>query len=274
MSEITATSALKPLLKFPFQGPDWRNRFLIGSAVTLAGFFVPLLPAIFVSGYTVAIMRRAIQGQDLELPAWNDWGKLGVDGLRLAVVSLAYTLPGILVLSGGWVLYMIASFAFPLLMSGAGGRGNDGMVMLGVLAMFGSLAILLLSMFLGFILILLALIPLPAAMAHFVAQDKVAAGFRVREWWPLLRANRSGYFAAWVVVFGLITILNFAIALAYYSVVLCCLIPFLAAPVSFYVSAIALALFGQTYRESRTLALPPVPTGGIEGGRHQASVES
>jgi hypothetical protein len=253
MPETAATSALKPLLKFPFQGPDWRNRFLIGTAVTLAGFFVPLLPMIFVYGYTVAIMRRAIQGQDLELPAWDNWGKLGLDGLRLLAVSLVYTLPGILVLAAGWFLYMITSFAFPLLMSGASGRGGEGMAALGVLAMLGSLAIFLLSLFLGFILILLALIPLPAAMAHFVAQDRVAAGFRVREWWPLLRANRSGYFAAWVVVFGLITLLNFAIALAYYSVVLCCLIPFLAAPISFYVSAVALALFGQTYRESQAM---------------------
>jgi hypothetical protein len=202
-------------------------------------------------GYTVSIMRRAIQGQDLELPAWDNWGKLGLDGLRLLAVSLVYTLPGILVLAAGWFLYMITSFAFPLLMSGASSRGGEGMAALGVLAMLGSMAIFLLSLFLGFILILLALIPLPAAMAHFVAQDRVAAGFRVREWWPLLRANRSGYFAAWVVVFGLITILNFAIALAYYSVILCCLIPFLAAPISFYVSAVALALLGQTYREAR-----------------------
>jgi hypothetical protein len=127
MPEIAATSALKPLLKFPFQGSDWRNRFLIGTAVTLAGFFVPLLPMIFVYGYTVAIMRRAIQGQDLELPTWNDWGKLGLDGLRLAVVSLVYTLPGIFVLIAGWFLYMITSFAFPLLMSGASGRGGEGM---------------------------------------------------------------------------------------------------------------------------------------------------
>jgi hypothetical protein len=253
MSEIAATSALKPLLKFPFQGPDWRNRFLLGTALTLAGFFIPLLPLVFVYGYTAAIMRQTIQGQELELPAWGDWGKLGLDGLRLAVVSLAYTLPGILVLSAGWFLYMIASFAFPLLMSGAGSRGGEGMAALAALAMFGSVAIFLLSLFLGFILILLALIPLPAAMAHFVAQDKVAAAFRVREWWPLLKANRSGYFAAWVVVFGLITILNFAVVLAYYSIVLCCLIPFLAAPVSFYVSVVALAMFGQTYRESQAL---------------------
>ncbi len=56
MPDIAATSALKPLLKVPFQGPDWRNRFLIGSALLLAGFFVPLLPSIFVGGYTVAIM--------------------------------------------------------------------------------------------------------------------------------------------------------------------------------------------------------------------------
>ncbi len=253
MPEIAATSALKPLLTFPFRGPDWRNRFLIGSALILAGFFIPLLPTIFVSGYTVVIMRRAIQGQDLELPAWSDWGKLGVDGLRLTVVSLAYTLPGILIMSGGFLLYMIASFIFPALMSGAGGHGNDGTVMLAVFAMLGSMAIFFFSLFLGFILILLALIPLPAAMAHFAAQDKVAAGFRVREWWPLLKANRSGYFAAWVVLFGLITILNFVVALAYYSIVLCCLIPILAAPLGFYISAIALALFGQTYRESQAL---------------------
>jgi hypothetical protein len=261
MPEITATSTLKPLLKFPFQGPDWRNRLLIGTAVTLAGFFVPLLPMVFVYGYTVAVMRQAIQGQGLELPAWDDWGKLGLDGLRLLVVGLAYTLPGILVLSAGWFLYMVTSFAFPLLMSNAGGQGGGGMAALAVLALFGSLAILMLSMTLGFILILLALIPLPAAMAHFAAQDKVAAAFRVREWWPLLRANRSGYFAAWVVVFGLITILNFAVALAYYSVVLCCLIPFLAAPAAFYISVVALALFGQTYRESRTI-VSSLPLGG------------
>ena len=257
MPETAATSALKPLLKFPFQGPDWRNRFLIGTALTLAAFFIPLLPMIFVYGYTVAIVRRAIQGQDLELPAWDDWGKLGLDGLRLLVVSLAYTLPGILVLVAGWFLYMVTSIFAPLMMS-SGGRGNEGLAVLGVLAMFGSLAILMLSMALGFLLIVLALIPLPAAMAHFVAHDKVAAGFRVREWWPLLRANRMGYFAAWVIVFGLITILNFAVALAYYSVVLCCLIPFLAAPAAFYISVVALALFGQTYRESR--ALLPEPT--------------
>jgi hypothetical protein len=253
MSEATTLTPLKALLKFPLQGPDWRNRFLIGTAVTLAGFLVPLLPMIFVYGYTVWIMRRAIQGQDLELPAWDDWGKLGLDGLRLLAVGLAYTLPGILVLAAGWTLYMVTSFSFPLLMSGASSRGSEGLAALVVMAMLGSLAILMLSMFLGFILILLALIPLPAAMAHFVAQDKVAAAFRVREWWPLVRINRSGYFAAWVVVFGLITILNFAIALAYYSVVLCCLIPFLAAPVSFYVSSVALALFGQTYRESQAM---------------------
>ena len=255
MSEAIALTPLKALLKFPFQGPDWRNRFLTGTAVTLAGFFVPLLPTIFVSGYTVRIMRRAIQGQDLEPLPWDDWGKLGVDGLRLLVVSLVYTLPGILVLTAGWFLYMISSFSFPLLMSGAGGRGNEGLAML---VMFGGMAILMLSMFLGFALILVCLIPLPAAMAHFVAQDKVAAAFRVREWWPLLRANRSGYFAAWVVIFGLITLLNFVITLAYYSVVLCCLIPFLAAPVGFYVSLVALALFGQTYRESVEMAGPAV----------------
>jgi len=45
-------------------------------------------------------------------------------------------------------------------------------------------------------------------------------------------------------------ILYTVLMIAYYTVVLCCFIPFLAAPIGFYLSLIGAALFGQTYRES------------------------
>ncbi len=254
MPETVAVTPLKTLFKFPFQGPNWRNNFIIGAALTLANFILPLLPSIFVYGYALQIMRRTIEGQELELPPWDDWGKLAVDGLRLMLVGLVYLLPGILVLLGGVTLYFLVIFSWPLLASAAE-RGGDGQVALLLsISLLGSMAIMMLSMLIGSLLILLGLIPLPVATAHFAFQDKVAAAFRVREWWPLLRANKLGYFAAWVVVFGLMSILYFAFAMSYYTLILCCLIPLLAAPASFYLSIIAAALFGQTYRESMTVA--------------------
>jgi hypothetical protein len=253
MPETVAITPLKTLFKFPFQGSNWRNNFIIGAALTLANSILPLVPMIFVYGYALQIMRRTIEGQDLELPPWDDWGKLAVDGLRLMLVGLVYLLPGILVLLGGFTLYFASIFSWPLLASAAE-RGGDGQVALLLsISIFGSIAIMMLSMLLGSLLILLGLIPLPVVTAHLALQDKVAAAFRVREWWPLLRANKLGYFAAWVVVFGLMSILYFAFAMAYYTLVLCCLIPLLAAPVSFYVTLIGAALFGQTYRESMAM---------------------
>jgi hypothetical protein len=253
MPETVAITPLKTLFKFPFQGSNWRNNFIIGAALTLANSILPLVPMIFVYGYALQIMRRTIEGQDLELPPWDDWGKLAVDGLRLMLVGLVYLLPGILVLLGGFTLYFASIFSWPLLASAAE-RGGDGQVALLLsISIFGSIAIMMLSMLLGSLLILLGLIPLPVVTAHLALQDKVAAAFRVREWWPLLRANKLGYFAAWVVVFGLMSILYFAFAMAYYTLVLCCLIPLLAAPVSFYVTLIGAVLFGQTYRESMAM---------------------
>jgi hypothetical protein len=254
MPEPVAITPLKTLFNFPFQGPNWRNNFIIGAALTLANSIVPLVPMIFVCGYALQIMRRTIEGQELELPPWDDWGKLALDGLRLMLVGLVYLLPGILVLMVGVALYFASIFSWPLLASTAE-RGSDGQVALLLsISVLGSMAIMMLSMLLGWLLILLGLIPLPVATAHFTVRDQVAAAFRIREWWPLLRVNRLGYFAAWVVVFGLMAILYFAFAMAYYTLILCCLIPLLAAPVNFYLSVIAAALFGQTYRESMTVA--------------------
>ncbi len=253
MPETVAITPLKTLFKFPFQGPNWRNNFIIGAALTLANSIVPLVPLIFVYGYALQIMRRTVDGQDLELPPWDDWGKLAVDGLRLMLVGLLYLLPGILVLLVGVALYFASIFSWPLL-ADAAERGGDGQIALLLLIGFlGSMAIMMLSMLLGSLLILLGLIPLPLATAHFAVRDQVTAAFRIREWWPLLRANKLGYFAAWVVVFGLMSISYFAFAMAYYTLILCCLIPLLAAPANFYLSVIAAAMFGQTYRESITV---------------------
>jgi hypothetical protein len=243
MEEMTTMASLREVFAFPLRGPDWRQRFIIGSAILIAGFFIPILPLIFVCGYVVALMRQAIQGDDLVLPRWGDWGKLASDGLRAMVAGFVYLLPGLLIAFVGFALYFAASFAMPFAIE----AGDD---ILWPLLFFGGFAIMFLTMFLGTVVTVLGAIPLPIATAHLVAEDDLAAAFRLRQWWPLLRANPLGVFIAWVVVAGLMGIFYLVIMLLYYTLVLCCAAPLLAGPIGFYVLLVAAALFGRTYRES------------------------
>jgi len=251
MSEATTTTSLKATFRFPFQSPKWQSHFIIGTALIWAGFLIPIVPGIFVYGYILRVMRGSVDRDDLVLPNWEDWGQLALDGLQGTVVQLAYLLPAIIVYFGGIALYFIGIFSVPFLTSTTyvGGEVASGPSLL----FLGSMAIMFISMFIGSVLFLLGGIPLPMATAHFVAHNKLAAAFRVREWWSLLRVNKLGYFIAWVMVAGLMGVLYFVFMIAYYSIILCCFIPILMAPIGFYVSLVGAALFGQIYRESATI---------------------
>ena len=251
MSEAATIASLKVIFRFPFQGPNWRSRFIVGIALIFAGFLVPIVPGIFVYGYLLRVMGRALKGESVDLPAWEDWGRLAIDGLRGMVINLVYLLPAMIVFFGGMALYFTSSVFFPLLM---GTAEEAGEVALGApFLLLASMAIMFLSMFIGSVLFVAGAIPLPVATAHFVVQDKLSAAFDMREWWPLLQVNKLGYFIAWVVGTGLMGIWYFVSMIPYYTLVLCCLIPFLAAPIGFYVSLVSAVLFGQTYRESAAI---------------------
>ena len=254
MSEATTLRGLKRFFTFPFEGPDWQKRFITGAALMAVSFVVPIIPAIFVSGYIMQVMRRAIEGKALALPEWEDWGKLGVDGLRYSVVGLMFMLPAILVYFGGIGIYMFSSMFLPLSMRMMEhGRGSFAVIPLFFVV---SMLILFVSIFLGMILMLLGAIPLPAALAHFVAKDQVGAAFRFREWWPLLWRNKMGYFIAWVLCGGLVGMAYYGIMMLYATMVLCLLIPVLSAPLLFYLALVCAAVFGETYRESKSIVEP------------------
>ena len=250
MSKIKTTAALESILSFPFQGTDWKNRFGIGVALTLANLVIPFVPAIFVAGYVLRVMRQAVRGEEPSLPPWDDWGEMALDGLRVWAINLAYLAPGLVVMLGGLVLYFAASFGLPFTMMSMEEGGQQVAPLASLLMIFGSMAIMFLSMAVGWALSAVGGIPLPMAKAHFAAQGKVSAAFRVREWWPLLRDNKLGYFIAWVVIAGLFTMWYFASMLAYYTIVLLWLAPLLGLPLGFYLSLVNAALFGRVYRES------------------------
>jgi hypothetical protein len=267
----TAGTSLKALIRFPFAGPGWQSRLLIGSGLVLAGaliatvywaiiaFLPPLLclapfalvavavPLVPVLGYALRIMAGAVRGEEPALPAWGDWGGLAGAGLRGGLVSLGFLLPGIVAYAGGMALYFGLTIALSLASSNAADAGAVGATLLGMLAL---LAILFLAIAISTVLVAVAAALLPVALAHAQARGQTMAAFRIGEWWPVLRADLVGWLLAWVVVAGVGCAANVAFVIAMYSGVLCCLAPLIWAPAGFYLAVVGAALFGHTYREA------------------------
>jgi hypothetical protein len=248
MAEPISVPSLKTIFRFPFQGAGWQKRFLIGTLLSFVSFIIPILPAIFISGYMLEVMRRAVKGEELALPDWTEWGKLGLDGLKYILVNLVFLLPGTLVYVVGFGLYFLVTFGFSF--GSAVAQNSRGFEYVLVPVFLIAIFIFVISIFLGPLLFMLGAIPLPAAVANLAAEGHLAAGFRLRQWLPALWKNKLGYFITWTILFGLFFILYLVFFLAYMTCILCWLIPFLMAPMGFYLGLVYAALFGQTFRES------------------------
>jgi hypothetical protein len=253
MSAESSIAPLKRLLRFPFQEPQWQGKVVVGAALTLAGSIIPIVPTIFVWGYFVRVMRGVIAGQAPSLPPWDEWGDLFRDGLSAFAIGLVYFLPAMLVWLIGMGLYFAATFYLPF---AAMSSADETEIIAQFMAItFGSMAVMFLAMALGTLLMVLGAIALPLATAHFVAEERLGAAFRLRQWWRILKADRWGYLAAWVVFAGIVAILYVAMLVLYSTLILCVLIPIVAAPIGFYLSLVGAALFGEVYRDSAA-ALP------------------
>lgn len=206
MTETLTVDSLKQIFRFPFQQEGWQRPFLIGSALISAGFFIPIVPLVFVAGYVARVMAQTIAGETPRLPRWEDWGELGRNGLRVAATSLIHLLPGAVISIGGFVAYMGVSMLFPPLLIAV--LGEDAIVgVLIMLTVLGGLRVLFLSLAVGSILLLAGGIPLPLATAHAISEDNFTAAFRIGEWRCYLRRDRLAYFVVWVLVAGLSAII-------------------------------------------------------------------
>ncbi len=246
MSSASWFSDLKALLVFPFRSPDWRNRLLVGLALSLGSMLVPVIPLLFALGYNLEIMRRVGQGETPELPAWEDWGRLALDGLKVMLVNAVYLLPGYAILFLSFGQYFAVFMGFSIFQPKSGEVGLTLVALTSMLMLFCCQAVV-------WVVFALCGFPLPMATAHMAVQGRLGAAFQVRRWWALLKANKLGFCLAWVVLVGLYTILLYAVMILYYTLVLCALAPLLIMPLGFYLGLIAAALFGRLYYESAQL---------------------
>jgi len=232
-----------------FKDPDWKNKFLVGSLLALASFMVPLVGLAGLAicyGYALILMRATLRGEPRALPKWEDMGKLLVDGVMAGLSSLGYLLPGLLFLIGGMVLAYVTIFAGAIATGLAEESQRSAPPVLPFVA--GQLMFLL-SFAGGMLLYLPGMLVLPVGIGQYVRTGDVGSGYRWREVWQILRANPGGFVVAWLVYWGLSMVLSIAASLLYFTIVLCLFVPFLVAPIRFYLALQFAQLFGQAYRE-------------------------
>jgi hypothetical protein len=174
-------------LRFVFDDPAWVPKTLIGALFTLLSVF--FIGSIWVSGYTVGIVRRTVGGERRPLPEWNNWGELFRDGLRATVVWLAHIFPLMLLA----ILMALALGGAGTILSSSLDTPSDFQTALFLMVMTGTIFFSLVG--------LAILLYLPAAFLRFIILDQVSAAFDFRENIAFIRRNMNSYFQALMVFF-------------------------------------------------------------------------
>ncbi len=246
MDNDLATGDLKSIFSYPFHAENWPRKFLIGSLLTLPSLLIPILPAVFLFGYYSRIFKDMV-GRKAEptMPAREDWQTLFIDGLRVVGVWFIYFLPGILLFMFSYLILFIVA----LLDSLANSMGVQAL-----LPFFGMTGMMVFMGFAIFYFLVISLI-MPVAIGHAIIEEDFFAGFRIGTWWPILKSNLLGFFISMVILLGLVMVAQFLVQLLYFTIFLCCIIPFVLSPVLFYITIIAAPLFGRSYLDGVAASL-------------------
>ncbi len=248
---------------WPFKDSDWKNKFLVGSLLALAIWIpvVGLLSYAFLYGYGLIVMRAGMRGEVPTLPKWENVSELFVDGFKAALSAIGYVLPGILTIVVAYIVF-IAGIFLTAATSDAGRAPSSTFPAVMAFSYLTFFALLGVSM----VLSLVGMVITPVAVGQYARTGQIGSGYRLRQVWAILRANAGGYLIAWALFWGLTMALGFVVSILYYTIILCCLLPFVTAPVSFYITILWSTLFGPAYREGwmkveKTLSIQPVQVG-------------
>lgn len=236
---------LNKLFSFPVKDDDARRNFLIATLVYLVGFVIPIIPIFFAMGYSARIMRQVVNGEEPRMPAWDDWESMFKDGIYLFGIRLVYTLPITIIILP---LYFFMMFS-PLLVE-SGNASEE--------VFFTTFMIFGIAMMLIFPLSLVLGILLPAAEIHAIVQSDFAAGFRVREWWAVFRANWVGFLLAYVIAMAASMLLSTIVGFAMITIVLICALPLIMPAITAYLNLVMYAAFAQAYKEGKANSQQPI----------------
>lgn len=105
---------LKDSVKYPFS--DWKKLLILGVIIVFSGIssvavlggtrnveviyflvIIGIMVGFLVNGYLFRIVESSLVGI-FELPKFNDWGDLFLDGIKLDIIGIFYAIPVILVI--------------------------------------------------------------------------------------------------------------------------------------------------------------------------------
>lgn len=247
MSSTASLEGVKKAVFFPFKSKNWGTKWLIGSALTLANFILPLVPMIPLYGYAAQIAKRVLQNdEDPDLPDWSDWGLFFSDGIKVFGASVIFGLPGALTMLIGYAVMLLGNFSFMFDPSFYSTNepspeyfiGSMGGMFVGMLMIFIGVIVAAAGSFLAF-----------PALGHLLAKGEFGAAFRFQEWWPVFKANLSGYILAMLILYGVSMGLVWVAYLFYFTIILCFLMPLALCVAMFLTSAIHFSLLAVAYRD-------------------------
>ncbi|MHB9033622.1 MAG: DUF4013 domain-containing protein [Anaerolineae bacterium] len=158
--------------KYVFEDKDWIKKVLIGGVLNI----IPLVGQVFMMGYGLRQLKKMIEGQELPLPEWNDWGGDLQRGIMVLIGYLGYAVP-IIILS-------IFSSIFTAAAAGSVNRGNGA----GIWVLCTGI-ITLLEVVYGIALAIWA----PAALLNYVKEGKLAAFFKFTDILAIIKTNTKEY---------------------------------------------------------------------------------
>jgi hypothetical protein len=231
---------LNQIFSFPFKDAESRKHFLIGCLVSLSAFIIPLLPFCVLYGYAIRIVKQIMNNEEPRMIPWDDWGGMFKDGAKMFGVRVVYSIPILLLI----IPLFISLIGLPIVASNVDSSSFDSLFPIFILIFFGTFCLIIpLSFPLAVII--------PAAEMHVVEKDEFAAGFRVREWWPILRANLSGFIAAFAVFYLATMAMTLAVQVLSATIILACLLPFLLPAITMYSALIMYTTIAQAYKAGK-----------------------
>lgn len=244
--ETPSMANFKNLLVYPFKEKDSGKKILIGSLILFGSTIIPILPLLIVLGYIMRIAHRIIDGDgQLGLPEWDQWGNYLKDGFKWFVALLLYSLPLIILFSIGYFVYFLSFIGLA-----AFEESTNPSLWTIVLPFFG-MGVLFLTIFIGVILALVEFLFLPAGLLHVVHTGKFSSAFKIGEWWPILKKNFLGFLVAIIFTFGFYYFMMMVFSALYMSIILCFVIPFALAPLTFLMALWTIPLFAQAYKDGK-----------------------
>lgn len=229
-------------LLFPVKDAEARKQFLIACLVTLAGFIIPLIPTIILMGYGVKIMRQVItERKNPSMPEWqgSDWSAMLMDGLRVFGLQIILMLPLFLIMGCGIFFMISGSIGFTALAE----ESTQAFAPLGILFYLLGIGIMMLFSLLS--------IPygviISAAIPHSVANNSFEAGFKFKEWFPILRKGLGNFILGYIFVIVISFVFMFVIQFAMITIILMCIVPFLMIPYTTYITLLANTIYAQAY---------------------------